>query len=333
MTKPTFYINSSALSLKSTCDLRLRYTICDGYVPRGRDIGDFTDVHFGTCWHLYRQVLAASKGDWSLAMVKALSCWEAKEKQLIMRSKTKAYVTKDFLAQTILNFQNRYMHIADNESWWDKVDGFSYFKFENGIPFTEQKIQFPYYVGEDFDLILVGTLDALGFIGDSFILLDDKTTSSWDVEEFFEKYRSSNQMMLYTWMVRQLSNMYPESQLGKIFSQYPNFGTAIYGIFHSAKEVNFKRSPIMFYNERQLASFEAVLAEKLQDVIRICSEFIMYPKLRNKTGFVNGMCKAYKNECPYVNACCADTEDDEESMLYAQFEVKPYNPVLTHEDI
>lgn len=331
--KPTFYINSSALSQKSTCNLRLRYTICDGYVPYGKDIGDYNDVHYGTCWHLYRQVLAATGGNHYKALVEAMGCWHKKEAQLISRGKHKNYITKDFLGGTILNFSNQYKMSADNPSWWNSVGNFSYFIRKDGSAFTEQKIQFPYYSCDSFDLILVGTIDALGFINDSFVLLDDKTTSSYDIDDFFAKYKSSNQMMLYTWMIRKLSEMYPESELGQIFTDYPNFSTSIFGVFHSAKEVQFKRSPLITFNHRQMESFEAALVIKLAEIQELCHNFVNHPTYKHREGFINGMCLPYGSPCPYVAACTSESEEDEEATLKAMFQQKPYNPTQTHEDL
>lgn len=327
--KPVFYINSSALSVKSTCSLRLRYTICDGY---NQDIGRYPDVFFGTCFHLYVQTLAQTKGNHTEALSKALTLWTKKQNILIPRDR-KDYINAMFLAQTIQQYYATYSK-SGNPEWWDNIEHFHYYRNPDGVPFVEQKIILPYFRSPLFDLIVVGTIDALGWIGQALCLLDFKTTSNYDPEKYFSKYEVSNQMLLYTWMLRYLANNYPDSYFGEIFRKHPGFGCAIFGIFHKKGEVNFKRSNIIFFPERQMQAFENALTIKLQQILQICNNYVNNPKLKHYEGLVNGTCKMYgAAECPYVCGCTAMKAEDEEVIIEAKYGKTPYNPLETHEDV
>lgn len=329
MTKPIFYINSSALSVKSTCSLRLRYTICDGF---NQDIGRFNDIHFGTCFHLYMQTLAQTKGDHTAALTKAIECWNKKLPELIVKA-TKKHIDLVFLANTIQQFKSTYSR-SGKADWWDNIENFHYYRSQDDVPFVEQKLVLPYFTSDAFDLVIVGTIDALGWIGDSLCLLDFKTTSSWDVDEFFGKYEVSNQMLLYTWMLNYFAKTEPNKLIGSIFNKHPAFGCSIFGIFHKKGEVNFRRSPIIYFPEHRIQKFEEALAVKLGSIVQLCSLYVKNPSRKQYDGLVNGTCKMYgAAECPYTVACTSTRDEDEEAVLEAKYGRTPYNPLATHEDI
>lgn len=327
--KPVFYINSSALSIKSTCRLRLRYTMCDGF---NYDISKNNDVHYGTCFHLYVQTLAQTKGNHTVALSKALTCWMNKVNHLFIKPH-KQYIDAMFLGQTLQQFYSTYSR-SGKPDWWNNIEHFHYYENEEGIPFVEQKLILPYFTSAAFDLVIVGTIDALGWIGDSLCLLDFKTTSSWDVDEFFSKYEVSNQMLLYTWIIRHFATKYPTSTLGRIFTKHPAFACAIFGIFHKKGEVNFRRSNLIFFPEHRLQCFEEALSTKLGEILMLCQEYVRNPKVKHYDGLVNGTCKMYgAAECPYIQGCTADAGLDEDIILEARYGRTPYNPLATHEDV
>lgn len=298
--------------------------MCHGY---SKDISRYNDIHYGTCFHLYMQVLAQTNGDHDAAQKAAIKCWVDKE-NIITRSK-KEYIDLYFLMYSIEKFHKQYGHNTPIS-----FEGFSFHRNSQDIPFVEQKLVLPYYQSDEFDLNIVGTVDCLGSIGQAFVLLDYKTTSAYDSTDFFSKYEISNQMLLYTWVIRQMIKLNPNSELAEIFSQHPAFGCTIMGAFHKKGNVVFQRGPIMYFPERRMEMFENALYAKLDTILRMCKKFIRTPNVNTYEGLVNGTCKMYGAAgCDFVQACLTSRLDDEMAVLNASFNKSPYNPLTTHEDI
>lgn len=328
--KQSYYINASVLNTKSNCLTRLHRIVVSGYhVPL-----NYNDVHYGTCWHLFRQELALTRGDWKAAQLKALECWFEK-KNMVVRSK-KEYCNDIFLMQTIAAFVDRYK-LKDNPDAWNNIEGFTYidkFGETEKIALVEQKVALPIYSCDMFDIILCGTLDGIGVIGDTMVIFDDKTTSAWRVDEYFAKYWTSPQMMLYSWMLRTLATNAPDSLIGQCLTKYPGFAIAIFGVFHSAANgVSFRRGPLIQFSDRQINEFEFALKSKIDRIAEmIANDHIGIPPDRD--GFVNGSCNLFgASPCEFIQACTSQSYEDEIAVLDSNYKRKPYNPLETHEDI
>lgn len=310
--KPTFYLNASALNLKSTCRRRLFNTILMGYHrPLNRN-----DVHFGTAWHKFRELRAKLKGDVVTPMNEAMNLYESKTV-----TADKPYITSDFLMGSILQFTSRYRD-------WDNVEGFSYLRDSSDTPLVEQQFAIPVVDNEFFTLVICGTLDAIGIIGDTVVILDDKTTSFWKPDEYFQKYTVSPQMLLYTWALKRLQELFPNSPVSLALAQKPFFAISIFGVFHSKSGVEFQRSPLIQFSPHQLTEFSRALDESIATVEDLCFDYVRGNLNPVKDGFVNGTCKLYgASACEYLHCCTAPTAQDESVLLENSFDRKAYNPL------
>lgn len=319
MSKKIYYINSSLLNVKSTCRLRLRRIMIDGYSSNLT----FADLHFGTCWHKFRQELALTENP-ETSMVNALAKW-GKNGDPIAKLK-KGYLNKIFLLNAINNFRYRYQdHI-------EGIEEFYYARDNEGKRLVECKFSIPLYSSDEFDLMGVGTLDAVGMINDTAIIMDDKTTSFYDSIEFFRKFETSVQMQFYTWALAKIAKEKPESVIGRLINSKPGFGIAIFGVFYNEKTVNFRRSDIITFSQSQREIFEFALKAKINEIVDIIKTFHIDPKWMVRDGFVNGSCRMYGAvECEFLNACYSG--ELEEGILSSNFTKREYNPLLTNEEL
>lgn len=307
MPKKIIMLNSSALR-KSACKRRLNYVL-EGYsnklVPN--------DIVFGSCFHDFvaeyrvngQNVTAATQKGWS---------YRDGVKNLYTKYR------KEFL-DDFNYFRTVCMMWAMEDSKWQTL-------WIENMPLVEIPWAVPYWSGEHIEVILCGTIDDVCMSRENPEVLavrDYKTTSAYKVEEYFNKYRMSVQLMYYYVGLTEACKLKPDSQLAKLWLNAPAKGAFIEGVFidKDPSKVKYQTSDFFTFSDEKIAEFHTQLGALCAQLDK--PEGYEFPR----EGLINAACESdgYGRACEFFEACAAKTRENHDAYMRSAFVKEKYDPL------
>lgn len=192
----------------------------------------------------------------------------------------------------------------------------------DGKPATEVTYSIPFFNDENVMINWCGTLDRIGKIKNGIYIVPDwKTTSSWSEKEYFSKFEMARQPRGYILALKLMSELYPDSVLGKIGAT--NVGARFDGVFvkPAANDVKFGRSEVFQYKPAEIQEFRDLLTAKCKEISLAVqrNEF-------TKQGLINGSCEGRWGKCAFWGVC-QHPEPVANILLKRDFDIKPFNPL------
>lgn len=353
MTKRIIRLDASALK-ESACDYRLNMIVIEGY----RDKLPMNDTQYGTAVHKFISMMYLTHGN-MMESLKAAKIDFQKPSEL--REK-KDYLTETHFIKTCFDYWQNFLEKDDFEllidekakCWQCKGHGLDKVNSEIrgcniecaicsgkgtlSSPMVEVTFEIKIYEDEHYIVYLCGTIDKLGkFKNGCYALGDYKTTSSWDIKNYFNQYELSTQLLTYRYAIKKMGEIYPDSLLGHI-NQFP-IGAFIDGVFlKSAKETSFKRSEVYFTDKKHtdglLQEYEWNLGNIVTNLINDIA--LNHPPSRN--GLTNGACaNGYGTSspngalCRFFHLCACKDDIARAHVLKNNFAKKEYHPLKFHE--
>ena len=168
------------------------------------------------------------------------------------------------------------------------------------------------------------------------MIIDWKTTSSYDHEDYFLTYELSPQLKTYYYALQYYMREYPETPLGRILQDNKGkWGAYIFGVFlSSTKEVEFKRSRLFWFPEKTMIQYEFFLSKLVGEIrghYRMAKDDPSY--LPFAEGSFNGSCTSERGaKCQFFKACAASEQQGGDDtltwhVLRNNFIKREYNPL------
>src|SRR4051812_983967 len=199
MEKTTVILDASAFK-ESSCLLRLFYTAVLGY--RGKI--NSNDIEFGSAFHLFRAIFR-EKGLEGLAEG-VLAATRHFDTTPMTVKKNKQYLDRTFLQKCCVEYATKY-----------EKDLFQVVRGDDGEALLELKFGIPYYDDGEVEILLAGTIDEVGkFVNGIYCISDCKTSSVWNIEDYFRSYQMSPQLIFYRWILKKYAELYPNSIFSEI---------------------------------------------------------------------------------------------------------------------
>jgi len=301
---PILMIDASALKT-SGCMRRLWFTAVEGVKPR--ESAPKIAMEFGIAFHKFCQEFHDT-GKVEVGMKNALDYYQ----KLDISFGEKEYRTPEKLLQTCFGYAAEY-----------KFDNFQILRnAATGEALVEQKfaIEYPGFETLGFHVLLVGTIDAIGTLnGNELVIMDHKTTSVWDKENYLDAYKASPQLKFYKLVLQRYAELYPST-----FGQFREAGTMINGIFLAkAGDAKFKRSQVYNFTEENMKEFEVLLHQKITELCLVSLKSVGLPAA---TGKIHDLCNSAFGLCPYFHGCNLPSESDTQDWLETNCERKQYDP-------
>jgi hypothetical protein len=315
MEKTLVILDASALK-ESACGLRLFNNVILGY----RAKINYNDMEFGTAFHLFRKIIR-EKGTSGLAeAMRAASTYYTTKPMLIKHNKK--YLDNIYLSKTCLTYATTYAK-----------DNFNPVNDDEGNPLLELTFSFPYYIDDEVEILMAGTMDEIGkFVNGTYAICDAKTTSCWDVENYFRSYYLSPQLLFYRWVLNKYAQFYPDGVFAKI--NHYDVACFIDGIFYNGSKTDpvFQRSEVFMFSQQQMNDFERLIEAKVSQLIQDIKLWRIDPTYRPlREGMINGACETVYGHCKYHFACAAKDDAWRDAVLNNNFVTRAYNP-LQHSD-
>jgi len=313
-TKKLLMLDASAFK-RCNCSLNFWYSIIEG---RSNKLEN-NDTEFGSAVHHFRSNFKAGKPQ-AEAVLKAFTYFDRP-----MRIKhNKQFLTLGFLS-VVCNEYLEEVLLKDNTSPLLNTEG-------NPIA-IEKRFAIPYYVDDEVEVVLVGTMDEIAFKKETgeIIIEDLKVTAFWDVENFLNKFFLSSQLMFYRWAIRELLKIYPDSDLAKAVGQ-KEVGCMIDGIFYKAPsarsgiQITFKRSEIIYFPPEDLDELDKLIRQRVAEIVTLYKHHTAHQNRPLREGLLTGACNS-GFECQYFKVCSIPGgEFGRELALKNDFIIKPYDP-------
>lgn len=308
--KTLIILNASALK-ESSCRLRLYNLVVEGYTGKVSN----NDVEWGSAFHRFREIFR-DKGmpGMSEGVHKASKYFN--DTPMICKEK-KSYLTTSYLQEACITYATKY-----------EKDNIEVLRDSNGKGLLEVTFCFPYKIFDDIEIAIAGTIDELGKVkGGANVIVDCKTTSSWEPKLFFHGFLLSPQLRNYSWAVYRHAQVYPDSQIAKFYNE--GHGCIIDGVFHNgqAKGTIFHRSDIIVFKEKEYLEFESILDRQIEKLVEDIRFFKNTGELPLREGIVNGACHSQYGLCKFYSACASPDVYTMKLMLEQFFVKKFYNPL------
>ena len=315
MNKTTLILDASAIK-ESACMLRLFNTVVLGY--KGKI--SYNDVEFGTAFHIFRKIYR-EKGMPGMAEGMLAASAYYKDRPMLIKH-NKKYLDLTFLQKVCLEYATIYQQ-----------DNLTPVKDRDGEALLELTFAYPYYVDDEVEVLLAGTMDEIGkFHAGTYAIVDAKTTSVWDIDSYFRAYYLNAQLLFYRVALNYYASAHPES----IFAEINKFDVAcmIDGIFLKGATADpiFRRSEVFLFSAEQVAEFEVLLRRKIMELVghvKMWRQDANYRPLRE--GMINTACETVYGPCKYHPACAAKDPQWREAVYENNFRVKSYNPLAHNE--
>lgn len=169
-------------------------------------------------------------------------------------------------------------------------------------------IEMPYLIPlvsyPEVDFLLAGVVDAWGSYNGKLCLKDIKTTALWDKNKFFEKYRRSHQMKIYSYAVSKVFGLdyYPPAIIDAVFLR------------NAVTTCELLRSPLIDFSESDVNDTINYVKYKAEEIYRsLTNGFIKNPSV------CDGVF-----QCPYVNLCWGSKMERE--ITFSGFVQQIYDP-------
>jgi hypothetical protein len=207
-------------------------------------------------------------------------------------------------------------------------------------PMVEMNFAIPYFESEWCTISLCGTIDSFYQLDNGVYIINDwKTSSDWDHDLFFYKFKLSNQLLTYVFAVKLMA----DDIGGKLAEKNPaalelynrmvygqcSLGATVSPIFMKGKDELpiLKRSPINFFSFGALLEYQVGLDNLCEKINKLAQKLAELPI---REGLFNGACQGdYGKLCPFYAACSEDLiGQDMEAFLSGKFIVVDYNPLM-----
>lgn len=318
----TIVLCDASLFKTSSCLLRMFYSGVLGV----RSQLNNNDMEIGSAFHKFRATFRRDgKESFGSALNEAVQYWE--KTPMVVKS-NKKYLNTAFLTKMCLTYAGKY---GGGDPFEKVVTDRDYGDVPAGTALIEPvtRFMFPYYEDEQVEILIAGTIDELGkWQNGIHCIVDCKTTSSWNIEEYFRGYDLSPQLICYRWAWEQYALAFPDSFFAKIFEQ--DIGTFIDGVFYAGadKDIVCKRSGVYLFPKADVAEFDNLVAIKVEELVREIHNWRQTGKLPLRYGLLNGACETPYGRCSYFNVCAAREQVTREIMIEKYFKQETYNPML-----
>jgi hypothetical protein len=360
--KTILRLDASASS-KSSCGLKFKRTVIDGY----RELAPWNDTQYGSAFHKFISTMYLTGGDFQVSMVQ--EAYAIFDKPCNIRPK-KEHLTKNHFTKTCFDFWEHMQQVDDFEHlvnpsavcWKCGGEGYTSTNhdctcgFKDVIPpgvdcqcganyekckwcdgkglraqpLVEQTFEIKVYEDDDLIIYVAGTMDKLGKIKNGCYAIGDyKVTSSWDIAKYLKPYALSTQLRLYHWAVKEMGKQNPDSLLAEVANT--RVGTFIDGIFIKSKtETLFKRSIVHQFKDEDITEFARLLDEQVHRLVRIWKRWKQFQIEPDREGTINGECMSPFG-CMYFDVCAAPDSIARVHLLRNNFKQKEYNPFKFNE--
>lgn len=311
MSKIIIRVDASALK-NGSCDLALYNTVINGYTYSCNN----NDVEFGTATHLFLKHMCLTGGDFGKAIPASQEYFRNKPMNV---KKQKGYLNEVHLAKVSIEYWE----------WLKTNDDFQIMLKEDGTPAVEITFSNKYYEDDEVIVFLEGTIDKFGRIRNGCYAFGDyKTTSSRDIEIFFDGFELSTQLKFYYINLFLFAELNPTSFIAEVCKN--TIGAFIDGIFLWGKaETKFQRSRVFFFTPEEIALYKLMLNHKIMKLV----DYVKYKKIPYPEGMITDTCSKPENSsggnwrCRYWRMCAAVNDVARQHILNKDFVVKPYEPL------
>lgn len=303
-------LDASALK-ESSCIKRLFYNTVIGYRHKLND----NVIEFGVAFHLFRAIIRekglAGYGE-ALNVAK-----EYYTKTPMYIKYQKDYLTHEFLWHVCMTYFTKYQN--------DPVKPLVI----QDHTLIELPFAFPYYVDDQIEIIMCGTIDEIGKKSNGInCVIDAKTSGLWNTDEYFKSYKLSAQMLFYRWAIKMYATAFPDSWARALDEN--DLGCMIDGIFYAGEDRNkiqLLRSEVMIFKKKQIEEFAVLVQQKVNQLIVVVYDWLRENTVPLREGMLNGSCQTVYGPCKYFNACSAIDKETEEVVLEQNYKKSFYNPL------
>lgn len=290
MSKPTYRLDASGCSLTG-CWYRYKCRCLDGLKP----LSSNNDIEYGN------------------AFAKFLEHWRRTNDFATAVAQAHLYYTKCNVTNTETKNPAKFLQACVAYADCYANDTFNVLKIGDEV-LVEQTFSWPVYEDDDMILLAEGTIDVIGEQDGRVTICDDKTTGTWNKEEYLRKFEVSHQLLFYNWILTRLAHELPEK-----FAMFDNCPAMINGIFVTKAGATFARSnPIIEFPPRLLRLFRETLELTIRDLVKRIKNSMFL-----REGLVNGACR----DCPYVKLCSAPDDQAEQFIRDTEFVTVKYSPM------
>jgi hypothetical protein len=283
------------------------------------------DIVYGSAWHVFREQLALGDGTDKSIMIACDYLSKQLASPQVYIKKLKEWMTPSHLMGVCMKYIKNY---GVDKSFGD----FEYLKSPSEKKLVEQTFSIPLVETAKVVVLLQGTIDEIGIFSNSkcHAFGDDKTTGSYQVDDYLSSYEMKPQLLTYAWAIRWMAE---HGEKDNILAQFckERVGGFINGIFlnKDVEKVTFQRSKIFWFNDERLAFYE--------NHIKGIAVFIAKAYLGEiepfKQGIINGTCSGNYGRCMYWAACNAPDSTAEQAILDYHFKPKEYTPLAFRKQI
>lgn len=326
MTKTKIMIDASALK-ESNCRLKLFYNVVEGY--KEKQVAN--DIVFGKAFHIFREHFKESKQD-----LHSMSLAGQHFKTTPMYEKSnKQYLDSKFLTNACLNYGNQFEKDTLETLSTDPTYKILHYTGPDKVMLLENNTRFcfPLVVEDDIDVMCCGTMDEIAILQTTrqYVIVDCKTTSSWNKYEYFMGYKLDPQLFMYRWALREYGKF-----VGGIWKEIDdkNPSCLIDGVFYKGGEkdgrpnVEFKRSDLYPFRNSELDEFAELVMGVVWQLINDVRKWKTTGQLPPRQGIVNGACNSNRfGFCKYFGACSKADAEAREADLEYNFTKKVYDPL------
>ena len=290
MEKTILRIDPSTLA-NSSCLEKVRLSNVCGYTGKTPD----HKIDFGTGFH------------------KAIEAWykTGSEEAALQAAKLHSSTTKTIIPTD--DYRNGLYLWTCVKGYIDRYGKYDSFKLamRDGVPAVELPFKIPFRAYETVDVILCGVIDAIGYENNKPCFKDIKTTAAYNPLAYFRSYDVSIQMMIYSWVLKQLgwADYYPP--------------VIIDGIFLSERGVKFIRSSPVTYRKDLVEECMLWVSQKVDEIVSAIEGRSQWTKNFSACSGKYGMCDFFLH--------CSVQEAYRENILNNNFDTRVYDPEKFHE--
>ena len=189
----------------------------------------------------------------------------------------------------------------------------------------EQQFCIPWWNNNKFEIALCGTVDMHCEYFGTEVLMDHKTTATKInfIDSYLEEYEMSNQLQFYAWTEKVFRGhqTFLPGVINGIFLKKQTIKNEKLGIFDG---VQFKRSNIINFSDKQMLDFERWFMRKMNELIKSLDDSAGEELWWN---YERSFCKAGWEKCVFWNVCKHGGEELQKQVLETFYDRQEYNPL------
>lgn len=289
--KYILYFDAS-LYKSSSCLRKVYYTLIRGL----RREGKYHKMEYGTAFHKYLQAF-----------------YEGQSLEAAMKLATDHYASI-----VVPDSDWRHIgHLVNTIMQYDKeYRGGDMLRAVDSTRTLEAKFAYPFYQTSKVEVLLCGTIDMIGLLGNRKVIVDHKTTSIMGADSYLNSYQLSPQLMVYRLIYDRL---FPNDDVGCLIN----------GIFLSKTgKTKFQRSMIFEYTKQQIKNLELHLLSTVKHIVNEFEIMLNQQQLKPENFMCSYIsCDEKFGQCQFSSVCLVDNDEDKESVIANEFVIKQYNPL------